>query len=176
MNYESEYLNACSLLNNGQMNEAVKEFKEILNSDSNHHESINKIGVALARQNKLDEALEMFNKCIDIKPDFVPAIVNIGNIYKQKSDNQNALKFYNMATYVDENYYLAYYNLAAAYKSIGNYDEYFKNIKKYKKLYKQYINTKEKFEARKVNRKHIYLTALGIAVVIVLLVWSSKGI
>ncbi len=176
MNYESEYLNACSLLNNGQMNEAVKEFKEILSNDCFHHESINKIGVALAGQNRLDEALEMFNKCIDIKSDFVPAIVNIGNIYKQKSDNQNALKFYNIAINVDENYYLAYYNLAIAYKSIANYDEYFKNIKKYKKLYKQYINNKEKFAARKVNKKHIYITAIGIVVVMFLLIWSSRGI
>ena len=174
MNYEDKYLNACSLLNNGQMNEAVEEFREILSYDSFHYESINKIGVSFARQNKIDEALEMFNKCIDIKPDFAPAIVNIGNIYKQKSDIENALKFYNMAIYVDENYYLAYYNIAAAYKSIGNYDEYFKNIKRYKKLYKQYINNKERVEARKVNRKHIYLTAIGIGVVMVLLIWSSR--
>jgi tetratricopeptide (TPR) repeat protein len=176
MNYEDKYLNACTLLNNGQMNESVKEFEEILSYDCIHHESINKIGVAFARQNKLDEALEMFNKCIDIKPDFAPAIVNIGNIYKQKSDNENALKFYNMATLVDENYYLAYYNIATAYKSMGNYDEYFKNIKKYKRLYKQYINNKQKFEARNVNRKHIYLTAIGITVVMALLIWSSRGI
>lgn len=176
MNYEDKYLNACMLLDKGQMNEAVNEFEEILSCDCNHHESINKIGVALARQNKLDEALAMFNKCIDIKPDYAPAIVNIGNIYKQKSDNENALKFYNMATYVDENYYLAYYNLASAYKSMGNYDEFFKNIKKYKKLYKQYINDKQKIEAKKINRKHIYLTAIGIAFFIVFIVWSSRGI
>lgn len=176
MDYEDKYLNACALINNGQLNAAVKAFEEILKYDSLHYESINKIGVALAKQDKLDEALEMFNKCIYIKPEFAPAIVNIGNVYKEKSYNDKALVFYKMAIDVDENYYLAYYNLAALYKSMGNYDEYFINIKKYKRLYKLHINNMEKSQAEKVNKKHIYLTAIGIAMVIIFLVLNSRRI
>lgn len=176
MNYEDEYLRGCDFLNRGKLKEAINIFEEILRKDKLHHESINKIGVAYARQNMLDDALEMFNKCIELKPDFVPAVVNIGNVYKQKSDNDRAMAFYNMAIEIDESYYLAYYNLAAAYKSIGNYDEYFKNLKRYKRSYKQHINSNEKHRAGGVNKKHIYITAIGIVLVVMFLIFSSRGI
>lgn len=176
MDFTDKYLDGCSLLNNGQFNKAIKIFEEILSSDPQHYESINKIGVAFARQNRLDDALEMFNKCICLKPDFAPAIVNAGNVYKQRSCNDEALSLYMRAIEVDENYYLAYYNLAAAHKSLGNYDEYFKNIKEYKRLLKQHINSTEKYKASKVNKKSIYLAALGIAIIIIFLAIASRGV
>jgi tetratricopeptide (TPR) repeat protein len=152
LDLNEKYKEACGLLDNGRLDEAITILDEVLSRDGEQYYAINKKGVALARKNELGEAEILFRSCLDINPDYAPAWVNMGNLRRQNGDNDKAIKYYGIAIENDPEYHYAYYNLAAVYKSQKNYNEYYKNLKKYKRTYRHYITDSKKEISDKVNK------------------------
>lgn len=171
MDLEKKYEEGCYLIDRKNYVEALKAFTEVLKEDSQSYPTLNKIGVTYVKMGEKEKAREYFLKALEINESYGPSLVNMGNIQSENGNRDGAIEYYEEAVKKDPEYYLAYYNLAAIHKANGNYEEYVKNIKKYKKSYKSYINNKELNDASKTNRSKIYLTAMGIAVVITFVIF-----
>lgn len=170
MDLKKKYEEGCYLIDRRNYTGALKTFNEILKEDSKDYYALNKMGVSYAKMGSIEEAEKCFIRAIEINNAYGPSLVNMGNIQMENNDTQGAIEYYMEAIEKDPDNYLAYYNLAAVYKRAGNYNEYIKSIKKYKKIYKNYINHKELNALSNTNKNRVYLTAGGIAVLIILLV------
>jgi tetratricopeptide (TPR) repeat protein len=146
MDMDSRYENGCREMELHNYESAEKIFKEILTDESKHYAeaAANKLGVIYAKNGQSVEGEKYFKLALSSCNSYAPALVNLGNLSLERGDIEVASAFYKNAIENDENYFLAYYNLAILFKKVGNYREYIRNYKIYKKLYKRHINRKVK--------------------------------
>lgn len=166
------YKYGCDLLEQNKLTEAFEAFVSILQQDNQNYLAMNKLGVICARERRPEDARAHFQAALAINPDNAPTIVNLGNLSLEQGEYQEAIAYYEKALSIDSKYHLAYYNLGVAYKKIGNYDEYFKNLKEYKRYYKEYLKSEDKKEAFKLRNKALQIS--GILVILVALFFILK--
>ena len=81
MEIEKELQEAINLQQQGNFNEAIKVYEEILKKTPNLAEVQNNLGILLKSLNRLDEAEKIFTKTISLKPDFIH-VLSKGKIIK----------------------------------------------------------------------------------------------
>lgn len=168
MEDDKEYIRACELIDNNKLMEAEKILNEIVTRNEDNYKAINKIGTIYAQRKDLDRAKDYFEKCLNKNKDYVPAIVNLANVYKEKGQAAEAESMYLYAIQLDPYYSLSYYNLAVYYKSLNNYDGYFKYLKEYKRCLKN--NT---FNRQNIKKNSMENNAKYTHFVLIILVLSA---
>jgi protein O-GlcNAc transferase len=73
------------LLEAGQLDEAVKEFRAALAIAPDSVETHNNLGIALGSQGKLDEAIEQFRAALAIRPNFAETKRNLEMAQRQRA-------------------------------------------------------------------------------------------
>ena len=73
MEIDKKLQEAINLQQQGNSNEAIKVYEEILKKKPNLAEVQNNLGILLKSLNRLNEAEKIFTKTILLKPDFVYA-------------------------------------------------------------------------------------------------------
>lgn len=123
-------------LDKGLFDEAMEEFKKILQVDSNSYTAYYGIGLAYSFKEMFDEAIDFYKKAIEINPDFAIAYFHLGVDYTTKGLFEEAVFAYENAVKLNPRFKKAEYpvhaysNLGAKYAREKNLD---KAISAYKK-------------------------------------------
>jgi tetratricopeptide (TPR) repeat protein len=91
-----------SLLNVGQVDEAVECFDQILALDANHPEALVKKGAALERLHKLDEAIACYDRAIAADGSLTVAYLHKGGLFNRMERFNEALECYEQALRTQE--------------------------------------------------------------------------
>jgi tetratricopeptide (TPR) repeat protein len=89
-------------LEDGQYEEAVKEFSEALGKNPEHAMARLGLAVTYMQIGKDNEAMQEFNLVIEKNPELAPAYADRGILYDRMGDQQKALADYKKAIELDE--------------------------------------------------------------------------
>lgn len=170
MDIKATFDQACNNIEYNRLTEAREMLESILIHHPDFFPGINKLGVICIKENNISRARDFFLKALDINPDYVPSIVNMGSVCNAEGDINTALELYKKAIEKDKDYYIAYYNIAVICKKLGNYDEYMKYLKQYRRSYKKHINDREKESSKEFAFMHSYPVLIVLAIIIFVLV------
>lgn len=140
---ENRFQTACHLIEKQEFESARSLLEELINENDVNQEVHSKHGVACAGLGRFDEAIICFEKALRMEPDYTSAIINMGNIYFELGDNEQAKRLYEKAINNNDGNCLAPYNMAVLNKRCGNYGEYFRNLKEYRRLLKKQLKQRK---------------------------------
>jgi tetratricopeptide (TPR) repeat protein len=83
--------------------------------ESNHTQSLNKMGLVLLKRNLLTEAIDCFQEAIFHDSDCVESYINLGNAHVQAELFEQGIEIYNKAIEVIPNYPDLHYSLGMAF-------------------------------------------------------------
>ncbi len=83
--------------------------------ESNHTQSLNKMGLVLLKRNLLTEAIDCFQEAISHDSDCVESYINLGNAHVQAELFEQGIEIYNKAIEVVPNYPDLHYSLGMAF-------------------------------------------------------------
>ena len=89
-------------LEDGQNEEALKEFSEALEKNPNHAMARLGLAVTYMQMGRDREAMQEFNLVIEHNPELAPAYANRGILYDQRGEHRKALADYRKAIELDE--------------------------------------------------------------------------
>ncbi len=99
----------------GMLDEAIEEFKEVLEIDPDDAETCYNLGNAYVDKEMFDEAISVYKKAIGLNPGFIDAYINLGIVYRDKGLTDNAITLYQQGAKLNpDDAYLCYY-LGEAY-------------------------------------------------------------
>jgi hypothetical protein len=91
-----------SLLNVGQVGEAIECFDQVLALDAKHPEALVKKGAALERLHKLDEAIACYDRAIAVDGSLTVAYLHKGGLFNRMERFNEALECYEQALRTQE--------------------------------------------------------------------------
>ena len=109
--------------NQGNLDEAEKKYRQILQNNKTHHDAWHLLGVVHYQKGHLDKAVQMIQKALSFNPSNVVAYNNLGNVYLAKQQFKDALDVYEKALKLNQSYAPVYCNLANIYHHFKRYDE-----------------------------------------------------
>ena len=114
----------------GDLYEAERLYKKILETDPNHIYANNNIGVLLLGLGRFDEAIKYFKKAIELNPDYPEAHNNLGATLLNLKKFEEAKIHNKKAIELKPDYPESYFNLGNSSKELGKFDEAIKYFKK----------------------------------------------
>jgi tetratricopeptide (TPR) repeat protein len=112
-----------ALIQKGQTDEAIVEYKKALEIDPNYDAAHNNLGNALLRKGQIDEAIIHYQKALEINPNHAKAQNNLGNAFLQKGQIDEAIIHYQKALEINPDFAKVHYNLGDALLQKGRLDE-----------------------------------------------------
>ena len=97
-------------------------FKHTLNVTANNHIAHDKLGEALAEQNRTVEAIRHYSEALRIEPDFVAAHLNMGVALREEGKINEAVEHFYMALRAKPDCSEAYYELGVTLEKQGSFD------------------------------------------------------
>ena len=160
------YLLGTTFLQLKEYNKAIKEFEISLRHNSNHPETYNNLGIALAEKKIYSEALINYGKAIEIKNDFIDAYLNRGISLNKLEKYQDAINDFKFVIKLQPENSKAYNNLGNVFKKLKNFSEAINSYDKAINLKSDYfeaisnkadvLNSQNKFEATLNELNKIY--------------------
>ena len=98
-------------------------YKQILEIEPDHIESIFHLGSLSVQIGNLERASQLLSKTVQIDPSHFKALNNLGIVFQKLEKHQQAIDCYKKAIGIDPNYSDAYCNLAILYMNIGRHEE-----------------------------------------------------
>ena len=119
----------------GMMDEAISEYRRVLELDPDHIEAHNNLGVAYRMMGMLEEALREHERVLKLKPDDAGTHYNLGLLYLDMEDYERAVSEFERATQLSPGYLSAYKNLGVIYEdNIGDKEKALHYYRKYLEL------------------------------------------
>ena len=112
-----------ALLQAGQINEAMEQYREVLRLDPNQAHANLDLGAALVMTGQLPEATNCFARALRSRPDWSGAHLNLGRTLFELGDFSGALTHYAEAARLDSNAVVAFTSLAGDLSARGKSDE-----------------------------------------------------
>lgn len=103
----------------GQLEQAVVAYQELLAADPHHVTALNNMGVILGWQERNSEAIACQRRILRLKPDLKGIYYNIANAYRKSENLTAAIAYYHRALTIDPNYEDAFNNVGLAYTHFG---------------------------------------------------------
>lgn len=119
-----------SLIESGQVSEAVKHYKIALNHDPNYASAHISLGYALSIQGKIDDSVSHLLAALRINPHKANAHYLLGDILSQQGRFQEAIRHYGKAIEIEPEYFEAHNNLANLLADQGRLDDAVRHYKK----------------------------------------------
>jgi Flp pilus assembly protein TadD len=107
----------------GQIDEAISQYREVIRLRPGFVEAYNNLGIALRNQGQIDEAISQFQEAIRLKPDYVKAHNNLGDAFGKKGQTDEEISQFQEAIRLKADYAEAHYNLGTALGNKGLTDE-----------------------------------------------------
>ncbi len=108
---------------NGQVDEAVVNYRKALQFSPSSPQIHNDLAVALCRQNLPEEAKQSLARALELRPGYPEAHLNLGVIYSSMGDFNAAAEQYQLALSSNPAYGEAYYNLGITRSAQRNFAE-----------------------------------------------------
>jgi protein O-mannosyl-transferase len=122
-NYIAQNNLAGTLLEKGQLNEAITHYREALEIKPDVAEVQSNLGNALARAGEVEEAIAHLVKALQIDPVYAEAYNFLGNALMKKGQAADAVRYYEKAVELDTSYADAHNNLAVAFLRSGELEQ-----------------------------------------------------
>lgn len=127
-----------------QYNEAITQYKKVIELDSNNPNTYINLGVCLHNLEKYDEAIIQYKKAIDLDSDYKDAYKNLGYSLLKSEQYNDAIKAYEKFIILDPNCKKVYNNMGICFKNLKQYDNaiihYHKTIELDKNFIEVYYN------------------------------------
>lgn len=137
---------ARTFLQNGDLDEAEKIYRDILNVDSQNSEVLHDLGIIAFQKGKLVSASDYFLKALNIKPDFAIAHNNLGVVMNEMGKKEEAKICYEVAISLKPDYAEAYYNRGMVSRDQGHHDEAIVSFQKAVGLKPDYVEASNELE------------------------------
>jgi Flp pilus assembly protein TadD len=107
----------------GQIDVALREYREAIRLKPDDAQAHNKLGHALAREGRTDEALGQFREAVRLKPGYAEAQNNLGVALAGKGQVDDAIRQYQEAIRLEPGYAEAHNNLGFALYTKGQAED-----------------------------------------------------
>ena len=126
-NIEQLFQNGLAFHQNGNFNEALKAYYQILKINPKHFDALQLSATIYLQCKKYTDALNLFRSALKIKSNHVPALINFGNVLFELKNYDEALKTYDKAIRLEPGNPGAYNNRGNVLKNLNRLDEALKN-------------------------------------------------
>ncbi len=103
------------------LKDAENFFKEVLNNNPDHLESIFFLGILEAKKKDFMKAKDFFIKVIQIDSSYIEAHYNLGIVFNELKDFQNSINCYEKAIQIDSNHADAHKNLGMIFYKLKEF-------------------------------------------------------
>ena len=124
----------------GNILEAEKYYKYLLDQELNHPVVLCNYGVICKQTGRLDKAIFLYKKSISLFPDYADAYSNLGNILKGLGKYKEARIYCFKAIEINPNYAEAYSNLGSILRELGEFSHAERCIRKAIRIMPNLIN------------------------------------
>jgi tetratricopeptide (TPR) repeat protein len=107
----------------GQLEEAIRHFRESLRLQPLQPEAYNNLGSALRSLGELDAAAENLHRSLEIDPRYVLAYNNLGLVYHDLGEYDEAVWQFERALEIHPDFVAAHTNLGITLAALGRWDE-----------------------------------------------------
>ena len=122
-NYIAHNNLAGTLLDRGQLGEAIAHYTEALEIKPDVAQVQSNLGNALVREGQVEEAIVHLQKALQIDPAYAEAYNHMGSALMKKGQAAEAVAYYQKAVQLNASYADAYNNLGVAFLRNGQVDE-----------------------------------------------------
>jgi tetratricopeptide (TPR) repeat protein len=129
-NYIAHNNLARTLLERGELNEAIAHYKEALEIKPDVAQVQSNLGNALVREGQAEEAIVHLQKALQIDPAYAEAYNYMGSALMRKGQAGEAIAYYQKAVQLNNSYAEAYNNLGVAFLRNGQVDQAIAHYKK----------------------------------------------
>jgi tetratricopeptide (TPR) repeat protein len=112
-----------ALSQKGQLDEAIKQYRKVLEIKPNLAQPHNNLGNDLSRKGRVDEAIAEYQKALGNDPNYAEAHYNLANALFQKGQVDEAILEYQKALEINPNYANARNNFGVVLARNGRLDE-----------------------------------------------------
>ncbi|HUV49876.1 MAG TPA: tetratricopeptide repeat protein [Anaerolineae bacterium] len=127
---DTEIKKAFQYHQSGQFEKAQEIYKEILEINPNHSDSLHLSGIIAHQSGKNDIAANLINRAIQTRPEEPVYYLSLGSVYKSQGSLDEAILSYQKALELNPDYAEAYNNMGNAVKAQGRLDEAILHYKK----------------------------------------------
>ncbi len=131
------YNNGVNLEHEGNINEAIKEYRNAIALDANYCDAMDNLGRLLRRQGKLDEAIYWYKRSIDILPGNQTAHMNLGVAYRLQGKKDGAIAEYQTLLKMNPRDPEGYYGLGGIYYTFKDFSAAAEQFRKAEQLYSE---------------------------------------
>ena len=136
MNKKEEIFNEAKKLHqSGQIKEAQKLYKKIINKDKNNFQLFFLLGTSFLQTTNYLEAISYLDNAIKLNSNYADAYNNRGIALAEIKNYSDAIKDYEICIKLKPNFPDAYINKGISLKEIGKYDDALKDYKTVLKLF-----------------------------------------
>ncbi|MCK4312086.1 MAG: tetratricopeptide repeat protein, partial [Candidatus Cloacimonetes bacterium] len=114
---------AIYLKQRNQLNEAIEEYKCILELDPEQYNYLKEIGSLYEQKGEFEEALKYYKQYAEQFPEDYSSYTTIGDLYDTMGDYEQAKSYYDKAILWEPGKISVLINLADIEKNVGNFDE-----------------------------------------------------
>jgi len=129
-NYIAQNNLAGTLLERGQLNDAIANYREALEIKPDVAQVQSNLGNALLREGNVEEAIVHLQKALQIDPAYAEAYNHMGSALMKKGQAGEAIAHYQKAVQLNTSYADAYNNLGVAFLRSGQVDQAIADYKK----------------------------------------------
>ena len=108
-----------ALLSQGQLGEAIAQYRELVRTEPEFAQSYNGLGYALLTTGRAPEAVAPLRRALELQPDSAEAHSNLAFAFIQAGRSQEAVAPLRRAVELQPDYFEAHYNLAHALSALG---------------------------------------------------------
>jgi len=123
------YEHGTVLANQGKLDEAMVQFRAVLQIRPKDPLTHYQLGLVLARKGLFDDAIQHYSKAVEAKPGFIEAMANLGNALVRQGKVDEAIDYLKRCLAIRPKDGNVHYNLAAAYYQKGDYATAWKHVK-----------------------------------------------
>ena len=115
---------------NGQLEQAEKLYRQVLQINPDHVDACHLLGIVLAQKGKNEAAVECLQKSLRLNPEFAEAHSNLGNTFRAMGQYDNAIASFEKAILFKPDYAEAYNNLGCTQKDLNQIEKAISSFEK----------------------------------------------
>jgi Flp pilus assembly protein TadD len=154
--------NACShhnlgvaLAQNGQLDEAMAEYRKAMKIKPDYADPHNNLGNALAHRGRLDEAIAQYRKALEINPEYAAAYYNFGAVLYKQGHVDEAILHLQKAVEIEPDNANFHGNFGLVLGSLGQFDEAIVHYQKALETSPGDVRARENLGIARSQRDHI---------------------
>ena len=121
INIQENFNLGCQNFKKNNLKDAENFFKEVLNNNSEHLESIFFLGILQAKKKNFNKAKDFFIKVIQIDSSYIDAHYNLGLVFNELKEFQNSINCYEKVIQIDSNHTDAHNNLGMVFYKLKDF-------------------------------------------------------